>query len=251
MPELINAQHERFCREILVDFNATQAAIRAGYYRTTAKQQGSRLLTYADIQTRLGELREVVAEKLDIEAAEVFRRWWHTATADPNELTQHRIGACRYCHGAGHAYQWKTQREYDEARAQWVAKTPAEGASPDILAAHSIQQPKMDGGLGYRLTNDPVPDCPECYGLGVPYVWMADTRRISEQARLLYNGVKETKNGIEILMADRQKALELVARNLGMLKDVGVADITGALADLVREINAKGSTAPIAEDTAP
>lgn len=39
----------RFVREYLVDFNATQAAIRAGYSPKTAASQGSRLLTNAEV----------------------------------------------------------------------------------------------------------------------------------------------------------------------------------------------------------
>jgi len=41
----ITPKQQRFVTEYLVDLNATQAAIRAGYSRKTAQQQGSRLLT--------------------------------------------------------------------------------------------------------------------------------------------------------------------------------------------------------------
>ena len=41
----MNARQQRFVTEYLVDLNATQAAIRAGYSPKTAQQQGSRLLT--------------------------------------------------------------------------------------------------------------------------------------------------------------------------------------------------------------
>ena len=43
-------RQQRFVDEYLVDSNATQAAIRAGYSARTAKQQGSRLLTKADVE---------------------------------------------------------------------------------------------------------------------------------------------------------------------------------------------------------
>jgi phage terminase small subunit len=39
-----------FVAEYLVDLNATQAAIRAGYSPRTARQQGNRLLTHVDVQ---------------------------------------------------------------------------------------------------------------------------------------------------------------------------------------------------------
>ncbi|KAB7788027.1 terminase small subunit [Methylorubrum populi] len=45
----LNSQQQRFVEEYLVDLNATQAAIRAGYSEDTAKQQGSRLLTNVDV----------------------------------------------------------------------------------------------------------------------------------------------------------------------------------------------------------
>jgi len=41
----ITSKQQRFVTEYLIDLNATQAAIRAGYSRKTAQQQGSRLLT--------------------------------------------------------------------------------------------------------------------------------------------------------------------------------------------------------------
>lgn len=45
----LTRKQERFVAEYLKDLNATQAAIRCGYSPKTAKQQGSRLLTNADI----------------------------------------------------------------------------------------------------------------------------------------------------------------------------------------------------------
>ena len=57
MPKLNNSKRERFCQEYIVDGNATQAAIRAGYAPKAAAEQGSRLLTFAKVEERLDELR--------------------------------------------------------------------------------------------------------------------------------------------------------------------------------------------------
>jgi len=43
-------KQDRFVAEYLVDLNATQAALRAGYSPRTAPQQGSRLLKNVDVQ---------------------------------------------------------------------------------------------------------------------------------------------------------------------------------------------------------
>jgi phage terminase small subunit len=59
------SKRQVFAKEYLVDRNATQAAVRAGYSERTAKQQGSRLLTFVDVQAEVAALdaaqREVEA----------------------------------------------------------------------------------------------------------------------------------------------------------------------------------------------
>lgn len=45
----LNARQERFAREYLIDLNATQAAIRAGYSKKTASEQGYDLLRHPQI----------------------------------------------------------------------------------------------------------------------------------------------------------------------------------------------------------
>ena len=59
-----NLKHQVFAKEFLVDRNATKAAERAGYSVRTAKQQGSRLLTYVDVQEEIARL-ETELQKVD------------------------------------------------------------------------------------------------------------------------------------------------------------------------------------------
>ncbi len=59
-------KQEKFCQEYLIDLNATQAAIRAGYSEDTAKSIGSENLTKPDIQNRLAELKKSLSEKTGI-----------------------------------------------------------------------------------------------------------------------------------------------------------------------------------------
>ena len=46
----MTAKQKRFCDEYLIDLNATQAAIRAGYSKRTARQIGKENLTKLDIK---------------------------------------------------------------------------------------------------------------------------------------------------------------------------------------------------------
>ena len=67
-------KQEMFCREYLIDLNATQAAIRAGYSENTARKIGSENLTKPDVQNRIAELKLQRNEQVNIDAAYVLRR---------------------------------------------------------------------------------------------------------------------------------------------------------------------------------
>lgn len=70
MPGLTPKQ-ARFVAEYLVDCNATQAAVRAGYSAKTAKVQGSRLLTNAAVRKAVEAKGAKVAAKLEITAERI------------------------------------------------------------------------------------------------------------------------------------------------------------------------------------
>ena len=71
MSELEEKQ-KMFCKEYLVDFNGTQADIRAGYSKKTANEQASRLLTKVNVQTYLKKLIEKRNERTKITQDEVI-----------------------------------------------------------------------------------------------------------------------------------------------------------------------------------
>lgn len=65
-------KQERFCQEYLVDLNATQAAIRAGYSAKTADKIGSQLLGKTRVQAKIDELKLARSEKTGITAERVL-----------------------------------------------------------------------------------------------------------------------------------------------------------------------------------
>ncbi|NGE23928.1 terminase small subunit, partial [Klebsiella pneumoniae] len=67
-------KQEMFCREYLVDLNATQAAIRAGYSDKTARSVGNENLTKPDIEKRIQELMSSRSEQLKVDAEYVLKR---------------------------------------------------------------------------------------------------------------------------------------------------------------------------------
>lgn len=214
---LKSAKQKLFVKEYLVDLNATQAAIRAGYSAKTANEQGARLLANVSVQAAIQEAQDKRAAKVDITAEMVLQRWWDIATANPNELIHTRRLACRYCHGKDHQYQWLDEDEYSQAIKLAVDSAETESKKQDRPVEAVL--PSEDGGYGFDRLADPHPDCPKCRGEGRLDLHIEDTRKLQGGAKLLYAGIKETKSGIEIQMHDQMKALENVARHMGMFKD--------------------------------
>jgi hypothetical protein len=213
----LNPREARFVDEYLVDLNAKQAAIRAGYAERSAEVTGSRLLSRAKVREAIRAKQVKRSERTEITAEKVLERWWDIATADPNELIEYRRGCCRYCWGEGFRYQ-ETPNEQASRRAGWIAnvelhrKAPAEVADPGEF--------NELGGLGWDPRKEPNPDCPECWGEGQERAFPKDTRKLSRAGLALYSGVKITRDGIEIKMQDQGAALAKVAQHLGMLKNI-------------------------------
>lgn len=75
----MNARHRRFVDEYLADQNAIRAAIAAGYSQKTARSQGSRLLTNADIATEIRARQNKLSRELNITAQDKRAKLWQIA----------------------------------------------------------------------------------------------------------------------------------------------------------------------------
>lgn len=216
MTDELTDKQRCFVQEYLVDLNATQAAIRAGYSEKTACEQGSRLLAHVKVSEAIRAAMQERAKRTEISQDDVLRLWWSMANVDVNDIMQYRRLCCRHCWGEGHEYQWRDRDEYEEhlARIQaMIDQRKPEDDSPEP------EFPSDDGGYGFRSTKPPHPECPKCEGEGHGDVHIKDTRSLQGGAAMLYDGVKVTERGIEIKTQDRAKALDQVARHLGMFKD--------------------------------
>jgi phage terminase small subunit len=69
----LNERQSRFVQEYRKDRNATQAAIRAGYSKHTAKQSGSRMLSNLDVKMALAEVRERFEKQVDVTVEGIVR----------------------------------------------------------------------------------------------------------------------------------------------------------------------------------
>jgi phage terminase small subunit len=82
----VTPKQEQFCREYLIDLNATQAAIRAGYSAKTAGQTANENLKKPQIQARVAELQNERQERTDITADRVLEALATIAFMDPRRV---------------------------------------------------------------------------------------------------------------------------------------------------------------------
>jgi phage terminase small subunit len=221
----LNPRQRRFADFYLISLNATDAYKKAGYEAegNSAEAAASRLLAHVKVAAYIAQRQAVLQEKLEITQEMVLKRWWDIATADPNELVEYRRDNCRFCWGNAHAYQWIDNEEYMR---EVVRHMRDEERATEAGKKFHREPPDGAGGFGFVKNRAPNPSCPKCDGDGVGYVHIHDTRRATAAARLLYAGMKEGKEGIELKTHDQMKALDSVARHIGMFKEKVEVDVT-------------------------
>lgn len=88
MARLKNLKHDDFARQYVVDFNGTQAAIRAGYSTKAAGQIAFDLLKNPKIQARIDELVQRRNDRLDITGDRVLQELGRIAFASLGDFLE-------------------------------------------------------------------------------------------------------------------------------------------------------------------
>ena len=79
-------KQQAFAEQYLLDLNATQAAIRAGYSKKTANEQGARLLANVSVRSLIERLQSERSERTKIDADWVLRTLAEEKAADLADL---------------------------------------------------------------------------------------------------------------------------------------------------------------------
>lgn len=206
----------RFAREYVLDQNATRAYMRATGCKNekTAATEGWKLLRKQEVQAQVALERDELQRRTGVTTEELVRELVSIVRADPRDLVEYVVGACRHCHGIDHRYH-RTQAEYDRD----LANFNNTGMLPRRLCQSKddgeAQDWDAEGGPGYDRNLEPHESCPECGGRGVGHTILKDTRLLSVDAARLYAGVKESKDGIEVKMHSKDAAIDKLMRVLG------------------------------------
>lgn len=234
MPKTIIAdpRREAFIRRFLTHGNASRAYREAGYQDGPGTRQSAhRLLTSAYIQGRLEEERQRLLEALDVTVDDVVRRFRDIAFADIANIVGLHIGACRFCYGIGHAYQWRTVGEY-RASLEQTQKDLASRSGKEAVG-------RPEGGYGYDANLLPSPDCPECDGEGIPRIVFKDTRLFTDSERAVFAGAVETRYGVNYRFQDQMAALQQLAKRMGFYDPPRNRE-TSSVASLIHELQSRG-----------
>lgn len=83
-------KQKTFCKEYIVDFNASRAARAARYSPKTAQVIGAQNLRKPMIQEELARLTRKIDERLERNAEELIRRMWEMNDIDASDYQEHR-----------------------------------------------------------------------------------------------------------------------------------------------------------------
>lgn len=159
----LNDRQQLFVNEYLVDSNATQAAIRAGYSKRTAEVTGFRLLRNDKVAAAIDARRAKLTKKL--------------------EITQERV--------------------LQELAAIGFAKT----TDYVTVATERAQR------LGIHPITGEVVMLPDGWE---QYVKVIDTKDLTPDKAAAVASIKQGRNGIEIKLHDKARALEMLGKHLGL-----------------------------------
>lgn len=84
----LNDKQMAFCQEYIIDFNATQAGIRAGYSEKTAGATAHNLLKKAEIQAKIRELIDARSERTEVTADRVIQEFAKIAFSNIKDVME-------------------------------------------------------------------------------------------------------------------------------------------------------------------
>ncbi|WP_368766728.1 terminase small subunit [Enterobacter hormaechei] len=200
----ISEQQVLFADHVVRGKTRVEAYRLAGYVGegNTAYSNASRLLRNARVARYVHALRNARQKRYAVELDDLITQLTAIVNADPNALSQYRRVNCRYCWGEGHKYQWRDIEEQLQAE--------------KLAELDKRPPPDVSGGIGFVDNFDPNPDCPRCLGEGKGEAFFPDTRDIEGDERHLFQGVKVTMNGVQIVIADKDAARRELARLLAV-----------------------------------
>ena len=142
-------KQERFVQEYMIDSNATQAAIRAGYSEQTAAEQGYQLLQKTSVKKAVAEAMQTRSERTEITADQVLKELALIGFSDMRDFTS----------WAPNGVMLRESRELTEGQARAVAEvseTKTEHGGTVRFKLHDKRASLVDIGRHLGMFTDNV-----------------------------------------------------------------------------------------------
>lgn len=94
----LTPKRERFCQEYVIDFNITQAAVRAGFSKATAYSIGWTLLKDVEIQKRISDLQNKASTEFNVTKQRLMSILMDIAGAKIEDIKDPETGAILPAH---------------------------------------------------------------------------------------------------------------------------------------------------------
>ena len=221
----LTEREKMFVNEYLTDFNATRAAIAAGYAKKCAKNTGYKVLQRPDVQALVRDMIDQRSAALQLDGEALMKTWVEIVNFDANELMQIRRIPCPFCYSTDGLPQYTEARYMKEFTAfkRGLNNALASGALPKKDEDGEVQPlPSFPGTDELEFVDEskePNPDCPVCHGRGHAQTFIPDTRTLSPIAKKLYGGFQEINGDVQVVAASKEKAMESLAKALGLYRE--------------------------------
>lgn len=186
----LNPKQAAFVREYLVDLNATQAAIRAGYAESSAKVTGHRLLTNANVAEAINQAKTALAERHEVSLDMVVAEWVKIGFAEVTDVVEWGATVMVPC-------------SPDDPDATLIRTDGSEADFPD--EPEEDREPQPHGGA-LKRTRRVVPADVIAMKAHTPMA-LVPSSRLSKAMRGAIAEVKETPSGLAVKMHDKMAAL--------------------------------------------
>jgi phage terminase small subunit len=188
----LNDKQARFVAEYLIDLNATQAAIRAGYSEATAYSQGQRLLKHVEVASAVANAQAQRSERTEITADRVLQELAKIGFSDIRKAVK------------------------------WGSRLVERPDDPVETTLEGLEDQPHGGALKRRKKSDGGTDA-----FYVTSIELTDSAELDDETAAAVAEIAQTKEGVRIKLHDKRAALVDIGRHLGMFTDK--VELTGGL----------------------
>ena len=209
----LTEREQLFVAEYTTDFNATRAGKAVGYSPKSAETMAFRLLRKDRVQRAIKSIVDDRKERLGIDGDDIMRAWWDVVNFDVNEIVQYRRIPCPFCYAKDDIPQYTKEELIHEWGLYEKNRLKAQFSGIEV-------NPPPFRSLGVPSVIDeslpPNEDCKACGGLGMGKVMVNDTTTLSPIGKRVYCGCESSENSLKVLMLSKERALENLAKALGL-----------------------------------